>query len=162
LVAICTFGLFSWIAGLRESKIQNLRFKVAFIIVLSTLSITLIKYKSRTAKWYDPYRQNVFSPKHYKRNFDVRELYNALELIPKNEEIKVSAHFSFVPHIAFRKTLYEFPIVEDADYIAVLLGEGTYPLRTEEAFLDSVKLYKNSPKWQTVYDENSTVILRRK
>lgn len=158
LVAIATFGLFDALSSL-DWKTWGRR--LALLAVLSTGSITLIKYAARTAKWYDPHRQNVFAPSHYKRGFDVKELYQALKIIPANEDVSVSAHFALVPHIAFRKTLYEFPIVEDADYIAVLVGEGTYPLRSDEAFADSVALYQLSPEWETVYNGNKTVILKR-
>lgn len=158
LVAIATFGLFDVLSGL-EWKTWGRR--LAFIAVLSTGVITLVKYGARTAKWYDPHRQNVLSPTHYKRDFDVKELYRALDQIPKDENTSVSAHFALVPHVAFRKTLYEFPVVEDADYIAVLIGEGTYPLRSDEAFADSVAVYQQSMEWETVYEGNKTVILKR-
>ncbi|MGB0431134.1 MAG: DUF2079 domain-containing protein, partial [Bacteroidia bacterium] len=161
LIAICTFAVFSWLAT-AKFKVESLKLKVALLITLSTFTITLVKYKSRTAKWYTHERQNIFSPKHYTRSFDIAELRNALELIPNDENISVSGHYHIIPHVPFRKTLYEFPVVEDADYIAVLLGEGTYPLKSDEAYRDSLAKYQRSPKWETVYDTNKTVILRRK
>ena len=176
LIAICTFALFEFISKPKlqfftyakelttqiNDFITKHLFKIALIIVLSTVSITIIKYKARTAKWYTHERQNVFSPKHYTRNFDVSELRKALNLIPDDEDVSVSGHYSIIPHVAFRKTLYEFPVVEDADYIAVLLGEGTYPLKSDEAYADSLAKYQTSPNWETLYDKNKTVILRRK
>lgn len=161
LVAICTFAAFFWLNN-SMFKVKGLRFKVALLITLSTFTITLAKYKSRTAKWYTHERQNIFSPKHYTRSFDIAELRNALELIPDDEDVSVSGHYHIIPHVAFRETLYEFPVVEDADFIAVLLGEGTYPLKSDDAYRDSVLKYKNSVEWETIYDKNKTVILRRK
>jgi hypothetical protein len=134
---------------------------IGLLIVLSTFSITLLKYGARKAKWYTHERQNIFSPKHYIRSFDISELRNALELIPDDENVAVSGHFSIVPHVAFRKDIYEFPMVENAKYIAVLLDEGAFPLKSNEAYKDSVSKYQNSANWETIYNENKTVILRR-
>lgn len=160
LAAICTFAVFSWLNN-SKFKIQNLKFKIGLLVALSTITITLVKYKSRAAKWYSYERQNIFSPKHYTRSFNVTELRNALELIPDDEDVAVSGHFSIVPHVAFRKDVYEFPVVENAKYIAVLLDEGTFPLKSNEAYKDSVSKYQNSASWETIYDKNKTVILRR-
>lgn len=159
LAAISTFAFFIWLS--ESQKVQK-KWIVALLVIGSTFGITISKYFGRTAKWYDQERQNVFSPKHYKRAFDIAELHNALALIPNNENVAVSAHFHLVPHIPFRKDIYEFPIVENAEYIAVLLNSGTYPLKTKEAFDRAVAQYLTSEDWVKVYEGNSTIILQKK
>lgn len=159
LVPLLTFGLFEWLST-KEWSINWSR--IAFACVFLTMGTTVVKYVGRTAKWYDPYRQNPFSPTHYSREFNVRELSNALdEHIPDDEKVVVSAHFNIVPHIPFRETIFEFPTVLNADYVAVLTGVGTYPLKSQSALLEELDKYRNSPDWKTVYDKNSTVILKR-
>lgn len=158
LVALVTFALFDLIGSMNW---QYWGRRMAFILVFSTATITGIKYGSRRAVWYSNDKQNIFLGVHYERKFNVKECYRALDLIPDEENVSVSAHYALVPHLAFRKTLYEFPVVEDADYIAVLMDEGTYPLKSKEAFADSVSSYVKRDSWQVIYEKNKTVILRR-
>lgn len=158
VVALVTFGLFHFIGSMAWRRLGRW---IAYLLVISTFSITIVKYQSRTAVWYSEDKQNLFMAAHYSRAFDVKETYRALQLIPKDENVSVSAHYALVPHLAIRKDIYEFPIVEDAEYIAVLIGEGTYPLKTNEAFADSVAVYRNSPEWELLYDQNKMQVLRR-
>ena len=158
LVALVTFGLFELIGSMNWQRWGR---RLAFTLVVSTSVVTLTKYESRRAVWYSEDKQNIFMGEHYSRRFNVKECYSALRLIPDNEDISVSAHYALVPHLAIRKTIYEFPIVEDAEYIAVLLGEGIYPLRSDKAFADSVASYSNSPNWEVLYDNNKMQILKK-
>ncbi|MBI1183931.1 DUF2079 domain-containing protein, partial [bacterium] len=55
LVALITFGLFDFLTRMKKRELANV---LAILTVLSTFSVTIVKYRSRLAKWYDPYRQN--------------------------------------------------------------------------------------------------------
>ena len=160
---ILTFPLFMWIG----EKSFNQKIKVlAFGVMFLAMGTTVVKYVGRTAKWYDPYRQNPFSFTHYKRNFKVNELHATIKKhIPKDEKTIVSAHYSIVPHIAYRETLYEFPNVLNADYIISILptrDDEVYPMQSIEAYKNELEAYATSPNWEVLYRENESIVLKRK
>lgn len=159
---LLTFALFEWLGGWTVKTEKRKLTAIAVVIV--ALGTTLASYSLRRSPWYDATRQNPFIAAHYKRDFSISALNEALELIPKNEKLAVSAHFNIVPRLSIRKDIYEFPLIEDATYIAVLKGEGYYSYykktdqKTYDATIDSIM---NSTDWETLYDKNKTVILRR-
>lgn len=160
LVPIITFALFGWISQKPDNAIWK---RIAFAMILVAMCTTVASYIGRKAKWYDPYRQNPFSPTHYSRAFSVSQLYTALDnYIPDNENVGVSAHFNIVPHIPFRKDLYEFPTVDEAEYIVVLRDAGFYPYKSQERYNVEIDRYIQNPDWQVLYQANQTVIMQRK
>jgi len=158
LVALVTFGLFEALKGLNKYSWRNV---VATLLVASTFATTLIKYDGRISKWYIRACQNIFIKQHYQRDFDTAELREALKLIPGDGETSVSAHFNLVPHLAFRKDIYEFPTVDDAEYIAVLT-QGYWPMDSQEEYSNAIQDYLDDPGWIIIYEGNMTIIFKRK
>ena len=76
-------------------------------------------------------------------------------------EARVSASTQLVPHLAFRESIYQFPVVNDAEYIVLLKEGDTYPLQKEDYF-SKVDKYSNSPGWEKIYEGNSTLVFRKK
>lgn len=157
-VPILTFCVFEW-AG--ERKNTKHIYPICLSIALCTFGVTLVKNNVRTSKWFDKSRHNFLTMKHYTRSFNISETWNALKLIPTDEQVKVSAHFNFAPHLSLRDKIYEFPVVHDADFIVLFTGERyTYPLNKEEFSLE-IKKYRNSECWVPIYDKNQMLILKR-
>jgi len=70
---------------------------------------------------------NFYQTSHYKREIPVKELNELVNATPKN--VSVSATFYLVPHIANRKTVYQFPEIKQAEYILITDDqEAYYPL----------------------------------
>jgi uncharacterized membrane protein len=97
--------------------------------------------------------------RHYKKDYDVAEANNALKLIPENA--KVSAQSPFVPHLAFRDYIYQFPAINDAEYIVLSTEEYSYPL-SKQSFAVQTALLSSSEEWGKVYDKNEMIILKRR
>ena len=125
-----------------------------FLTFIST-SFTLDHRKS---KWYDKSMAQFYKKRHYTRHFKVSSVHKALEIIPPGAP--VSALSPLVPHLAFRKYIYEFPRVDNAQFIALLLNDNPYPM-TEEEYKNKITGLRQSPNWRILYDKNSLLILER-
>ena len=100
-----------------------------------------------------------FQLSRYKAPFDIDEVNNGLLVIPS--DAKVVAQENLVPHLAFRNHIYCFPLIRDAEYIALLLGQSTYPL-TKEQFDAKINELVGSNEWFTVLDQYPLLVLKRK
>jgi uncharacterized membrane protein len=151
---ICSIGAFYVI-----SKIENIKWKnyLAFGITFLSLAVSVRSF-DRTFTYFDRALQRIYQPGHYKRNYDVAEAHSGLKLIP--DDAKVSAQSAFVPHLAFRDYIYQFPVINDAEFIVFSYAEYFYPL-TKQSFDVQVAMLLNSGEWEKMYDKNQMVILKK-
>ncbi len=112
---------------------------ISFLAGIITLDASV-----RTSKWYNLENQKFTDSRHYKRSFDVAEAYRILDLIPKTAA--VSSHSIFASHLAFREDIYQFPVVNNADYIILRNGDQTYP-QSQDQFQQSLSELRASPEW---------------
>ena len=111
--------------------------------------------------WH-PTRPNTgfFQADHYRSGLNTKAIYEALELIP--DDAVVSASNVIVPHIADREKIYLFPVVKDADYLAILThGRDLYPVDST-AFPMKILELKMNPENEVIHDENDLLIIKRK
>jgi uncharacterized membrane protein len=85
-----------------------------FLLPVLTVAVTIRSF-DHTYAYFDRTKQRIYQPEHWTRNFDVPQTYLALNLIPTNAA--VSAQSPFVPHLAEREHIYQYPIIKDAGYI---------------------------------------------
>jgi len=151
---ICSIGAFYVI-----TKLKNEKWKIysAYAITFLSLALTIRSFDN-SYTYFDRDSHRIYQEWHYKRNYDVAEAYRALKLIPENA--KVSAQSPFVPHLAFRDHIYQFPVINDAGYIVFSYEENSYPL-TKQSFAVQAALLLNSGGWEKIYEKNQMVILRR-
>ncbi len=110
--------------------------------------------------WH-PTRPNTefFKAKHYESGLNSEAIYSALELIP--DGVAVSASNVIVPHIADRDKIYLYPVVNDAEYLAILThGRDLYPV---DSLYFPVKMQelRSDKLHDIVYDENDLLIIKR-
>jgi uncharacterized membrane protein len=76
----------------------------------------------------------------------------------------VSATNGLGSHLSARRRSFSFPVVEDADWIAVDLKRASYLDRRSSASTAAVPLARllRSGAWSTVLDEDGIVVLRRR
>jgi len=122
------------------------------------LAATVLSMQVRRSPYYDKSAAKFFSSKHYKREFDAAAVHQGLQLIPATT--RVSATTPLVPHLAARPFIYQFPYLGDADYIAALQAESTYPLTLAELATQLAAL-QASGEWQLVTSAGPLVVLRR-
>lgn len=152
---ICSMGAFYVIAQLNNDKWRK-HFSGA--VVFLSLAVTIRSF-DRTYTYFDRSQQRIYQSAHYSKDYDVAEAHRALKLIPGNA--KVSAQSAFVPHLAFRDYIWQFPVINDAEYIVISFAEKFYPLN-KESFSVQVAMLQSSGEWERVYDQNKMLILRRK
>ena len=135
---------------------------VALLILGLAFTATFRSFNTRIAPWLDKPAYQFYKKKHYRRYFDVSEAYRALKLIP--DDAPVSASPFFVSHLAGRDFIFEFPFIGNAEYVQYLYNEHPDKI-TDPVELDQLKLVaklKASPNWETIYDQNYMIILKRK
>ena len=105
------------------------------------------------------YNTGFFKTEHYKSGLNSKAIYEALELIP--DEASVSASNAIVPHIANREKIYLYPVVNDAEYLAILThGRDLYPVDSL-AFPHKMIELRSDTLNESIYDENDFLIVKR-
>ncbi len=91
-----------------------------------------------------------------------RVAQRAVSLIPSGAA--VSATNGLGSHLSARRRSFSFPVVEDADWIAVDLKRASYLDRRSSPSTAAVPLARllRSGGWSTVLDEDGIVVLRRR
>jgi uncharacterized membrane protein len=152
---IMAIGVFSVVA-----LIPNKYFKHLAAAVLVLLSVgTTHRLMNHTYQYVDKIYVQIFSGEHYKRNYSVKKMHQLLRLVP--DDVVVSAQNAFVPHMALRDTIYQFPIIKDAAYIILSEKENTWPM-TVDAYVAHVDEIQNSGHWEVVHKDEDVLILKRK
>ncbi|MBI4946082.1 MAG: DUF2079 domain-containing protein [Bacteroidetes bacterium] len=152
---ICTLGAFYVI-----TKLQNEKWKIYTATVITSLALAMtIRSFDQSITYFDRDSHRIYKEWHYKRNYDVAEAHRALKLIP--DEAKVSAQSPFVSHLSFRDYIYQFPFINNAEYVIFSYADYTYPL-SKESFEVQITMLMSSDKWEKVYDKNQMVILKKK
>lgn len=138
---LCTFAVFTWRPLLRPGP--HARWIAALALGLC-LAVTVHILDASIYKG-DRSRQRIYQAAHYGRDYDVRAVHALLDGIPP--QAAVSASSPFVPQLALRDQLYQFPIVRNAEVIVLATRESPYPLSAEEfqAAMDSLS---RSRWWQ--------------
>ena len=152
---IISIGLFSIIMELKSRKTQTI---VGFAAVILTLSAT-IRSMDRTVFWTDKTRVRIYKSEHYFRNYDVDFVHKTLNLI--SDDAVISAQSPFVPHLALRQKIYEFPVIKDATLIVIHRRENPDPM-TQEMFEFKTDSLLHSPDWSVKIDNGELLLLEKK
>ncbi len=144
-----------------EEKNRIVRLILAYFVFLSTLTITVIKLNghSRLMDWWGDKKFAFYKSSFYQADFDVKKVNKSLSIIPSNARVSFSG--SLLPHFAFRKIIYQFPRVDDAEYIAVFKNKDTYPL-DQENFKIELNKYTSDTTWKHLVDDQILLILKKK
>lgn len=156
IAPILSLGL---IGFLRNIKSDRIAYTLAILTTVLTIFYTYRTIETRKSKWYNKTNTIFYDRLHYQTPLNVNEIKNQLKTIP--EDAIVSASSSLSAHLSFRKKIYLFPIVKDADYIVLLTANSsTYPLN-QEAFKSKISEYLNSDTYEKQYAKNDLLILKR-
>lgn len=101
---------------------------------------------------------NFISRNHYTSQRNVSEIYGGLDMIPDNAVLSASS--TLAPHLSFRDRIYLFPIVKDAEYIAVLDDPEHYWPMNSATFLAELEKYINSTDYEVIYNNSDLYILK--
>lgn len=154
-VVIMVIGIFTVISEIKSDKLRKI---IMYFIVMANLAVT-IRVMDNAIVHHGRERIRIYKSVHYQRKFDVKALHQQLKKIPKDAII--SAQSPFVPHLALRDHIYQFPMIDDAEYIVLSFEESPYPL-TESDFKMKMKSILQSNKWEIIYEAGPIRIGKRK
>ncbi|HKR06636.1 MAG TPA: DUF2079 domain-containing protein, partial [Bacteroidia bacterium] len=155
-IPILTIGAFSVLNEFKNMK----RAKITAIVVLTGCLISTIRVMDHTVFINtDTDRIRIYKADHYKGKYNADLVHEQLNNIP--ETAIVSAQYPFVPHLALRDNIYQFPIIKDAEYIVYSLKENTYPISRKE-FNSKTDALLISGEWLIHFNNEDIVILKRK
>lgn len=151
---IVTIGIFSIIG-----EIKHQRRKLIFGLSLTLISVLVTLRTLDQPFFYFP-KENVqfYKSQHFEKHYSVKEVYEILDKIPS--DAPVSAAFCYVPHLSLRKDIYEYPKIENAEYIVLSTEESPWPINQEQ-FDYRLDTLKKSNHWKTV-DSNEHLYLFEK
>lgn len=157
-VPVLTIALFLTLFVLLRNREKWLRIS-AFTSVLITAGVAIHILQQRLDGHHKATHE-FFKPRHYNRGFSVREAHRTLsKLIPANAS--VSAQSMLVPHLAFRDTIYQYPVGLWCDYIVLTGIDGPYEIPPEK--FDSIRTsYSANPNREIIYDKNRMMIIRKR
>ena len=92
------------------------------------------------------------------RGYDAAAVRQLLQRIPANASVSASA--AFVPHLVVHRNLYQFPILGDADVIALATKEEPYPLSVDE-FTVALDTLRRSRFWTEMDRCDGAVVFTR-
>ncbi len=138
---LLALGVFSAVASVPKENFK--RFLLILMPVLS--SAVTFRTMDQTEMFTDKNRIRFYQTGHYSRTYDVKPVKAILKNIPP--DAKVSAQSPFVPHLALRDHIFQFPIMKDAEYVLFSTEENSYPL-TPEDFESKTAEFFHHPDWE--------------
>ncbi len=153
-VPILTIGIFSVITEFKSTGFSKF---MKYFVLISSVVVT-IRSMDHTMTYTKKSTVRFYQEVHYKNTFNVSNAQMALKLLPENA--KISALSFFVPHLALRKNIYQFPIVKDAEYIVFNYSDDFYPLNSPK-FISEIADYLSSGNWTYLLNSPDIAILKR-
>jgi uncharacterized membrane protein len=151
---VLAIGIFSVIKDIKNPLFS----RVCAIMVLITTFICTVRTMDSTIYFTDKSRIRIYQASHYTRNYDVHSVYRQIARIPENAI--VSAQSPFLPHMAYRDNIYEFPMIRDAEYIVYSPKEEPYPI-DKNTFGTLTFNLENSKDWKVLFKDQNLTVLRK-
>jgi uncharacterized membrane protein len=153
IIIICFYDVLYYI------KNKKIIYAVAIIGSISTMALTYNKIEKRHSLYYTEVNSKFYEISHYKSEFNRKEVKRVMALIPA--DANVSAINMLASHISFRKNIYQYPDVNDAEYILLASTENGYPVRGVE-LEKQIQDYLNSPLWETISANKGVYLFKKK
>lgn len=154
LAPVLAIGTFESIVTIRSFRWKRIASVAAVMLSL----FCAVRVMDNTIAYAEKARIRVYKEAHYNREFSITEAYTVLNSIP--DDVPVSAQSAFVPHLSLRPSVYQFPIVRDAEYILLSPVENPYPLQPED-FIQKKDSLLNSSDWRIVINRKSFLLLKK-
>ena len=153
IIVICFYD------GISYLKNKKIIYTSAVLICISTILLTYNKIEKRHSIYYNELNTNFYTKEHYKSEFNRNEVMRVMNLIPA--DASVSSINMFAPHLSFRKNIYQYPDIHDAEYILLASTTSSYPLRGAE--LDAkIKEYQQSAEWETLSATKGVFLFKKR
>lgn len=150
---VMAIGIFEVISGIRRKRLAGF---FSVLVLVLTLASTF-RVMDNTVIHTDKVNIRFYQKQHYTRGYDVAAVHKVLSGLPPDAII--SAQSPFLPHLALRDRIYQFPVIKDAKYIIYSFEEVPYPL-TETEFRMITDSLKASDQWHVHYDGDIMILER--
>lgn len=150
---VMAIGIFEVISGIRRKRLAGF---FSVLVLVLTLASTF-RVMDNTVIHTDKVNIRFYQKQHYTRGYDVAAVHKVLSGLPLDAII--SAQSPFLPHLALRDRIYQFPVIKDAKYIIYSFEEVPYPL-TETEFRMITDSLKASDQWHVHYDGDIMILER--
>ena len=159
VVSILPVMVFLIISGIKKEG-----FKLPFAIIICGLTLIITCKEifkpaiEHRALLGNSQKYNLLNSKFYQTAYNATEINKALEAIPG--DAIVSASCKLLPHLAFRKKIYYYPKIDDAEYICVFKND-TWPTPQNEfdKILSGLILEKG---WKIIVEKKDFLLLSLK
>jgi hypothetical protein len=151
---VMAVGIFIAIAKIKTATPQRI---ITSMVLVGSL-VGTIKMMDRSAIFTNKSTIRFYQSAHYVRNYDVNTVHRQLDAIPP--DAIVSAQSPFLPHLSLRETIYQFPTINDAQYIVLSQLEGPYPLN-EEQFRTALDSVAQSKSWKILSASKGCWVFRK-
>jgi uncharacterized membrane protein len=158
-VPIITIALFYAISQWNTS--QKKKIGVAILSILICMATNGYTLEKRISPGYLDFLSLFYSKVHYTTEYEPRLINEGLKLIP--EEGSVSAQSVLASHLALRDTIYEYPYVNNAMYIALAITyPNIYPISSREDYNKRIDELIESHKYFVYFKNKDVLILKHR
>jgi len=152
---ILAIGIFEVIDKLKKEPFKRVAGEILIVLVM----VTTTKRLSDQYLYAPNNNLNFLSKDHYKKEYNVKPVYAAFKLIPK--DAVVSCQSNLVPHLANRDFCYMYPMMKDAEYVILAKKDIPYPL-SDSLFRVEIQNFQSSKKWVKLVDNQEVLLVQRK
>lgn len=147
------------IEGIHKIKPINHQ-KLLVCALSSTFICTFLMINFSLAEYDYKANSKFYIFEHFDPQIDVQQIKKDLKLIP--EGAIVSASNCLSPHLYQRTFLYCFPIIKNAEYLAIIKNSRSpWPL-TDEAHAQKIQELSNSGRFQILKEDQDFIILKKR
>lgn len=141
-------------------KVKWLRYPLAIAVCGLAFYVTHEKMdiSKRIPPWGTTVKENVFDSRFFHADFDAAKIHSALKMIPS--DAKVCASSSILPHLAQRQFVYEYPDIQDADYLALFTFKDYY-ITSDSVYTRILGEHFFSPSWDVIANVPPFVLLKK-
>jgi uncharacterized membrane protein len=156
VVTLLPISVFLTISVLKRKWV---RYSLAIAVCILAFSVTWYEMNpGHRVTWDSTIKENIFADDFFHARFDAAKIHTDLKLIPP--DAKVCASEALLPHLAQRKFVYEFPDVEDAEYLAVFTFHNYY-LIDEKTYSKVLDSYILNPSWKMIAYDPPFLLMKR-
>jgi uncharacterized membrane protein len=152
---ILAIGIFTAISEFKDSRTVKILSAIVFIGAL----FSTLRVMDNTVMYTNKSKIRFYQAGHYQRKYNVKDVHQQIRKIPA--DAAVSAQSPFVPHLALRDKIYQFPLLKDAEYIVASEKEGKYPL-DEVSFSQTMEKLKSDENWEITFSNSNLIIFKRR
>lgn len=159
-VSLMPIMVFWIISNFKNEKLKPL---IGILICVCTLVVTLFEitkpYENHIALLADTHKNNFLNKDFYHSEYDVKDIYATMALIPDTAYVSASGKLS--THLAMRKKIYNFPRIDEAQYIFLFKKNDNWP--STQGHIDTlVKDLIAEKTWEVLSDKKDIILLRKK